>query len=83
MMNWSLKIKLEIMLDSGAMGMGYIDRNLVAKLGLEFLRTDRVIRVTAIDGTACGTGLIEFCVHGRVSFDGFSEDLELLVHVIK
>jgi hypothetical protein len=67
------------MLDSGAMGMWYIDRNFAAKMGFELMKLDRGVRVKTIDGTDCGTGLVEYYIRGKVHFDEFYEDMELLV----
>ena len=72
-------VRVELMIDSGAMGMGYIDRTFVRSHGLRINKLNKKISVKTIDGTPCGSGAIECCVLGNISFDDFCEDMELMV----
>ena len=72
-------VHVEIMLDSGAMGMGYVDRMFVENTGLKLNKLARSIPVKSIDGSACGSGAIDFSVLGKLSFDNFCDDMELMV----
>jgi hypothetical protein len=74
-----VKSMVEVMLDSGAMGMGYIDQEYARNQGLEFSEVEQVIQVKSIDGSDCGSGKIQFCVKGTLCFDDFNGKVELLV----
>ena len=70
---------VEIMFDSGAMGMGYIDRAFVEHQGFKCKKLDKAITVKSIDGSACGSGAIEFLVEGKISFETHCEEISLMV----
>jgi hypothetical protein len=75
----NISATVEVMLDSGAMGMCYMDREFAKKLGLKLKKIGRVIKVRSIDGTACGSGEIKECVCGQLQLLDLNMDLELLI----
>ena len=70
---------VDAMVDSGAMGTGFIDRKYVEKEGLKTSELDSSIRVSSVDGTSCGTGVITKSVCLHIVFKDFEDDVELLV----
>ena len=70
---------LEAMIDSGAMGKGYIDRNFAAEKGFPTQKLDSTIKVNSVDGTACGSGIISEKVELDIHFQNVVGSIELLV----
>ena len=72
-------IILDALVDSGAMGMGFIDRALVVKEGIPCTKMNTPIKVTSVDGTACGSGVITESVRVNLKIQGQNQALDLLV----
>lgn len=73
------KLELEAMVDSGAMGIGFMDRNLAKYKGLPVLSLNTPVKVKSVDGTACGNGLITEKALLRVKIQDILEEVEFLI----
>jgi hypothetical protein len=71
--------RVSAMIDSGAMGSGYIDFSYLRKAGFKTMKLKHPIRVNTVDGTACGTGLITDEVPLRIKINDSSHALKFLV----
>ena len=72
-------IRSEAMIDSGAMGMGFIDRIYAGLKGLCTVKLEQVVNVKSVDGTACGNGTITEKVSLKIRFEDFNDFVDLLV----
>ena len=55
------------------------DRTLVVKEGIPCTKINAPIKVTSVDGTACGSGLISKSVSVKLKIQGQNQALDLLV----
>ena len=73
------KAKIVSLIDSGAMGFGYVDAGLVEELCLVKEPLGQMVEIKVIDGSPCGSGIITHKVTLSLAMGNHSERAELLV----
>jgi hypothetical protein len=73
------QVAVNAMVDSGAMGTGFIDGAYVEREGFVTQALEQPIKVRSVDGTPCGSGIITHRVLLPLQMEGFSDIVEFLV----
>ena len=56
LLNLESSLEIDVLLDSGAMGTGYIDESFAKYHGIILKNIDQVIKLQTVDGRPCGSG---------------------------
>ena len=72
-------INVEALVDSGAMGLAYIDKKFVLDNDINRIALEIPVTVHVVDGAPCGNGKIDQKVCLVVDYGTFQEELDLLV----
>jgi hypothetical protein len=73
-------IEAQALIDSGAMGVAYIDHEFARQHQLSFLPVESPIEIKTVDGNPCGKGTITDKVLATLEIEGQKQELEF--HVI-